>query len=475
MKRAIANQKRDRLIKACKLFVIALMIAFLLGADDTSLAQTSSGPPNIIFLFTDDQDAASLRYMPNVERLLIERGTTFGNALFTFPLCCPSRATFLRGQYSHNTNITDNSAPGGGEPKFRKTGLDRSTSATWLNKAGYRTGYVGKYMNGYSTDLYVPPGWDQWRTRFGNYESEVVNVNGTAVKHPGEHMDRVFGDYALDLIKAWAPRQKPFFLTISFEAAHLPATFEPKYADLFQDTPLPRSPNFDEEDRSDKPTYVRKIPALSQENIAEMERAYRNRLRSLQTVDITVSRIVTAVKENGDLSNTYFFFFTDNGFHMGNHALLPAKRSPYEEDIRFPLIVRGPNVPAGAKRSELVLNNDLAPTFADLGGAEAPGFVDGRSFAPLLRNQTIPWRDAALIEGSDGGWIPAYDAVRTNKNLYVEYETGEKELYALQRDPYQLQNIHESADPALVARLQTRLKALKDCQAVECRKAEGER
>jgi N-acetylglucosamine-6-sulfatase len=179
------------------------------------------------------------------------------------------------------------------------------------------------------------------------------------------------------------------------------------------------------------------------------------------------------------LENTYVVFWTDNGHHMGEHRLRPGKQTPYEEDVRFPLVVRGPGVPQGAERPEMLLNTDVGPTFAELAGTQPPGFVDGRSFAPLLRGKNPPWRSAVLLEGPASNprgqlQMPGYRAVRTHDRLYVEWATGERELYDLGSDPYQLRSQHDNrafADEQ--AALEARVEALKGCAAETCRAAEG--
>src|SRR5215213_2535169 len=166
---------------------------------------------------------------------------------------------------------------------------------------------------------------------------------------------------------------------------------------------MPRPPSFDEDDVSDKPAWIRDNPPLDPEQIAYAEDLYRKRLQSMLAVDDMIGRLVGELRKSGELDNTYFFFTSDNGFHFGTHRLSVGKWTAYEEDIRVPLIVRGPGVPEGAKLEHLVLNNDLAPTFAELGGAEVPSFVDGRSLVPLLKH-TPPslkdWRQAFLVEAA---------------------------------------------------------------------------
>jgi arylsulfatase A-like enzyme len=215
-----------------------------------------------------------------------------------------------------------------------------------------------------------------------------------------------------------------------------------------------------------------------------------------------VGRLTDALRESGELENTYVFFTSDNGWHAGEHRLTPGKWTAYEEDTRVTLIVRGPGVPEGLTLEHLVLNNDLAPTFADLAGAKVPSFVDGRSLAPLLDGDPPAednWRSAFLVEAAtelaptaaipplsgdrlpEDWWRapredwgrPGFEALRTGNHLYVEYGTGERELYDLRKDPYQLENIYSSATDKLARRFEAELAVLRRCRAEGCRAAEG--
>ena len=211
--------------------------------------------------------------------------------------------------------------------------------------------------------------------------------------------------------------------------------------------------------------------------IAEFEQEYRARLRSMLSVEDLLRKTIATLQETGELDNTYIFFTSDNGYHLGNHRLGLGKRAPYEEDIGVPLMVRGPGVPAGEVRKELVLNNDFAPTIAELAGASTPAFVDGSSFAPLLTSSPpSSWRTAFLEEGWPNGalQVPTHKSVHTQDHMFTEYlDTGEHELYDLNADPYQLESKTQADAPQLYSTLQSRLNALRACSGAECRSAEG--
>jgi arylsulfatase A-like enzyme len=330
--------------------------------------------------------------MPNLKSLLIDKGTTFDNAFVTNSLCCPSRATILRGQYTHNHEILSNEPPRGGFQKFRFLGHENSTMATWVKEQGYRTAFFGKYLNGYN-ETYIPPGWDEWYAVTGNYLSHTFNENGHLVSYEPEsyYETDVMSDKASDYITRTAGADPPFFtanrpflMWIGTKAPHQPASPAPRDDDSYPAISLPHPPSFDEKDVSDKPDWISDNPPLSLEQKRYMEELYRKRLQSMLAVDDMIGDLVGALHDSGELDNTYIVFTSDNGFHLGQHRLGAGKWTAYEEDIRIPLIVRGPGVPEGETLHHMVLNNDLAPTFADLAGAEIPSFVDGRSLKPLL-------------------------------------------------------------------------------------------
>jgi N-acetylglucosamine-6-sulfatase len=448
------------------------------GKVDESDAQAPERP-NIVFILTDDLDTESVSAMPELESKLIDVGTTFNNAFVTDPLCCPSRATFLRGQYSHNTRIAGNSPPEGGFGKFKRLGLERSTVATWLDDAGYDTFYAGKYMNGYDDTTHVPDGWDRWYGWLGQYYSPGgeyrLNENGDIKRYSLDkvHDTDLLKDKAIDFIRDQRGNGKPFFAYLAPNAPHTPAYVPARHEGMFSDRSLPRSPSFNEEDMSDKPEIVRNLP-MDHDEVKSLGNLYRKRLASLQSVDGMIGALITTLRHTNQLDNTYIIFASDNGYYFGEHRRID-KSLAYEESIRIPLVIRGPDVPA-QKVNHLVLNNDFAPTVAQLAGVDPPGFVDGKSFVPLLRTEKPSleaWRTGFLVEHV----TPTYQALRTNDHTYVEWSNGVKELYDLEADPYQLHNLLNSdlknppPEPATTG-LAAQLAALRDCRVDQCRAAE---
>ena len=343
----------------------------------------------------------------------------------------------------------------------------------------------------------------------GNAYSEykyTLNENGTLAQYgsaPEDYGTDVYAAKAMDFISRSVAEGEPFFAYVSVYAPHDPATPAPRHQGLFSGLTLPQSPSFNEEDMSDKPSGLKNNAPLDDADLSRLERTYRNRIRSLQAVDEMVANFVAQLESLGQLDNTYIVFTSDNGYHLGEHRLPGGKNTPYEEDIRVPLLVRGPDVPAGQVVDALTANIDLAPTFAELAGISAPDFVDGRSLVPFLREvgrggaPTYPWREAFLLErgaqtaqtsvnypstpsatleapDSPFDRIPAvnYVGLRTADYTYVEYANGEVELYDLHADPYQLQNIAATADPNLLAMLHAWLEALRQCAGESCRSAE---
>jgi arylsulfatase A-like enzyme len=479
--------REDEKLRASVLVLASVALGVLLAggavfAVTAVAAQAAVEPPkpNIVLIMTDDQDYKSVKFMPKVRSNLARKGTSFENAFATTPLCCPSRATFLRGQYEHNHGVITNFAPEGGYARFHELGNQKSTVATWLKYGGYQTVLIGKYLNEYDGTA-IPPGWSSWMARrhkdanTARGRAFVLNINGRLVKYPyAEYHDTdVLRDKASSYIRRRAGDQKPFFMYLATKAPHKPASNAPRHDGMFAEEPLPRPPNFDEEDVSDKPGWVQNRERLTPEVVQQITDSYRQRLRSLQAVDDLVAEVVDALRATGKLHNTYIVFASDNGWHQGEHRLPIGKGAPYEESIKVPFIVRGPGVPQGRRLDHMILNNDFAPTVADWAGATTPSFVDGKSIQSLL--QTTPpkpnaWRRQILIEHVARAGAP-YTAVRTQTAKYVEYDNGDKELYKLNEDGYEVESRHETA-PKLLAAMQSRLALLEDCSGRTCRAGE---
>ena len=472
--------KTVRLLTSMAAAMLLASVVVLIAMIGSVRSVAAAERPNIVFVLTDDLSTHDMQYLAGLRNTMARNGTTFSRAYVSYSLCCPSRATILRGQYAHNHGIKSNVAPLGGEDKFRSTRKDQSTVATWLDDAGYRTKFIGKYLNGYS-GKYIPPGWDEWFGALGKYQTKKVNDDGKVIQVQGHDTD-LFANKSVDFIRRASDDRTPFFLSIWTRAPHQPAIPAHRYARRFEDTALPRPPSFDEADVSDKPRFIRDTPRLSDKKISKMRRLHQKRLASMVSVEDLLKDVVAELSKTGELDNTYIFFTSDNGYHLGQHRMTQGKRTAYEEDIRVPLMVRGPGVPAGRVLQHQVLNNDFAPTFASLAGVRPPSFVDGKSTVPLLGTSppaVSNWRTGILTENwrskSVGGQsdAPTYKALRTQNSLWTRYANGEREHYDLRKDPHELRSLGPKNHQRLVRGLNNRLGRLATCKGKECRAAEA--
>jgi arylsulfatase A-like enzyme len=495
-------------VQLCILALLWLVLSLtgVVDAQDKSARQQ----PNIILILADDLDAHpdTMATMPNLQQLLVAQGASFMNAIVPIALCCPSRMSLLSGQFAHNHDIVANAYPEGGFLRTYEFGLEEETIATTLQTAGYHTALIGKYLNGYpsSQGAYIPPGWDEWAVLSGGmqYYNYTLNENGTLVPYGTarkDYLTDVLTNKTVNFLDRMSAAT-PFFLLVAPYTPHDPAAPAYRHRGLFADAKVPRSPAFNEADVSDKPTYVATLPRLSKTQIEGIDELYRQRLRALQAVDELIGQIVLKLEEAGLLENTYLLFTNDNGYHLGQHRLERGKQTPYEEAIHVPLIVRGPGVPVGVTRPEVVSNIDLAPTFAELAGLDpfSSERWDGRSLLPLLRTsaKSPPWRQVTLFEHPNRPKNPPFDTsgasedpdevigptsvqvvkpeffgLRTARYKYVEYATGELELYDLSQDPSELDNLAASADSALLQQFSIWLGNLKQCAGASCRLADA--
>ncbi len=470
---------------------VAAVVAFVgatLGAA-RSHASGATRKPNVIVITTDDQTVENLRVMTNVRNLLMRHGATFDNSFVSFPLCCPSRATFLTGQYSHNHQVVGNS-PKAGWNRFDHT----NTLAVWLQRAGYATALVGKYLNGYwsRAPRYVPPGWSEWYAGLKlGYLGHTMNENGRVVayraRNPGSYQTDVYTRKAVDVIRRRAPSPRPFFLWVSYWAPHhgnprdlddppgVPTPSPaPRHRNRFAHLPLPKWPSLNERDVGDKPAAIRRRPLLTVYQLAALREQYQQRLESLLAVDEGVAAIVRELRRRGELARTLIVFTSDNGFLEGQHRVPTGKTLLYEPSIRVPLIVRGPGVPRGLRLKQPVANIDLAPTIVDVANARARLVMDGRSLLPLFRDPGAEWGRDLLFERGPGANLfgpRRYTAIRTPRYIYAEHSTGEREFYDLAADRDELDNVAGGViNPALEGELARRLVRLRDCTGVLCRR-----
>lgn len=461
--------------------------------------------PNIIVIQTDDQDLGSIdARLPDgtpvcrrIREQLAERGARFTRAFATTPLCGPSRASLLTGQYAHNHTVLDNVPPHGGWAR-----LDESeTLPVWLQRAGYFTMHVGKYINGYGEacgvpQACVPPGWNRWFTLMNPdmFYGNMFNSDGffeSTGNGPSAYQTDVLTRRALAWLRTRPYGSRPFYLQLDFVAPHSDgatgtsffATPAPRHQGAMNGEPLPTAASFNELDVSDKPMAVRALPLLSFAAIQELAVRYRKRCESLLAVDEAVGRLLDTLEVTGQLANTMIVFTSDNGFQLGQHRIFATKNFPYEAP-RVPLFIRGPGVPV-ATISQLTAHIDLAPTILEWAGAAAARPLDGRSLGPLMQGASIEWREELLLEHPSKQF---YRGLRTrsadgaSEFLYLEYDYDEdghfdeRELYSLKSnacsplaDPELLESLHTSpcASP-LLDELHARLATLRACVGGGC-------
>ena len=472
------KRKLRRLAAAVSIGAVALAAGVLAPSPDP--AHSAPFGPNVIVVMTDDQTVAQTRVMRIVGRDIRDEGTSFTRAFASYPLCCPSRATFLTGQHSHNHGVLGNGTPIGGFDDLD----EEDTLGVWLQQAGYRTIHVGKFLNGYGLENpnYVPPGWDRWAGAIDdtanaqfNYE---LNENGTVVAYgssPADYKSDVYTRLAVEEIEAAAPLApaQPFFMFVGYTAPHLPANPAPRHRGRFAGLPVPRPASFNERNVSDKPRDIRRRNRFSARKVRRIAANHRNQLRSLLAVDEGVGQIVDALEANSLLATTYVVFTSDNGFFTGEHRLVKGKFLPYEPSLRVPLIVRGPGFAGGTRSEELVSNVDLAPTILDWAEGSASVPVDGRSLAPFLADPARRSRRPIFIEANtrdvNSPGIP-YTGIRTQRWKIVRYRSGEIELYDLRRDPHELRSLHRSRRFTRTKRFLLRATArYAECVGAECR------
>ncbi len=443
------------------------------------------GKPNIILIVVDDQIIRSLEVMPTIRSQLVDRGITFTNSFCTAPVCAPSRASILTGQYLHNHGETTNSTR-----KFVYKRDKENTISTVLKGGGYKTVFIGKYTHGYHNASYVPPGWDEWYAILGKpgYYNYKMSNNGKFVSYgnePKDYSTDVLAQEAYDFIDRHKSSSQPFFIYLAPYAPHAPRTPAPRHKNKFSNLRFPH-PLY-EKDISDKPQWVHDDRRLNSKNLewVTQENEAKGRVKGLESllaVDEMLDRIIKMLINTGKLENTYIFYLADNGDDFSRHISASGKLLPYEEGIRTPIIVRGPGIEAANKRDHLVSTVDLLPTIAELARIPIPDFVDGHSLVPLLSCKPLPlsrWRKVCLVElGKFESWFrksppPAYKLLRTRNFKYIEYDTGEKEFYDLRLDPYELINTFENLTPKQKIILHLRLQQLGNCSKNMCREAEG--
>lgn len=412
------------LASICLALLLILGVGLLLYTS-SGRATAQANRPNIVIITSDDQDIDSLPVMRHM--LSYPRGSwvNFSNAFSGNSVCTPSRATLLTGQYSSTNGVWGNN--------WGSEFNDYNALPVWLHNAGYRTAVIGKYLHEHMED---PPGWD-----------EFLMTENTVDDDTALGVDFINQD------------DGPFFLWLAYRQPHYPAIPPDRYLDTDVYV-APDRPNFNEADVSDKSAHIRERPLLSATKIAEMRAERIRSQRSLLAIDDGIKTIVDTLYAAGELNNTLIIFHADNGFQWGAHRDL-NKLCPYEECSRVALFIRYPGTSTNRTETHYVSDVDLASTILDYVDV-APGLPqDGDSLIPLITNSSAPWSDAVLLERPPGR--VGYYAIRVPNWTYIEYHTGEKELYDMIADPYQLEN--KAGRPAYATiqnQLKDQLAALKE-------------
>ncbi|MBT0770158.1 sulfatase [Kineosporia sp. J2-2] len=457
-------------------------------------ATQDTSRPNIVFVLTDDLSMNLLPYLPTVQRMQDE-GTAFAQNFTTDSLCCPSRASIFTGRYPHSTGIYRNSGPQGGFKTFMKKGLDSDTFGTDLQAAGYKTAMMGKLLNQYEPDGQTPAGWDEWALAGMAYKQYdyTLNQNGTTVKYgsdPEDYMTDVIGARGRDFVARKAAANEPFMLEVATFTPHKPYPVAPRHQGLFKNLKAPRTAAYDTMP-SPAPAWMAKHQ-LTRAEIKRMDRDFRKRVQGVQAVDDLVRGLWEQIRASGIEDNTYLVFSSDNGYHMGEYALLSGKMTAYDTDVHVPLVVVGPDVAKHRTVNALTSNIDLRATFGEIAGQPTPEISDGQSLAALWsttkKSSPVTDRDLVLIEhrgpdlivGGDPDYEgfrsanpPGYDALRSRDFLYIEYLHGETEYYDLRTDPDELHNIAGTLSKKRLAGLSAKLHEVATCTGhVQCAKAQ---
>ena len=499
----------------CLLALTLLAGAATAGAEPD--ARQADPRPNIVMVMSDDQSTGMLSKatMPKTTKEIVRQGTSFEQAIATTPTCCPSRASFITGQYAHNHGVLEND--------YGLLGDDSSTLPTWLQAAGYRTIHVGKYMNRFKKTQgakTIAPGWDVFDAALEKYSyyDYALRLNGKTKRYGDEDEDyltTVLNGLAVDEVTE-AAGKRPFYMQYTPYAPHIApgdkkrcdgaAVPAPEDMKLFEDEELPEPANFNEADVSDKPSFIQGLKELSAKKLADLERRYACALASLRELDRGVDDIIGALDDAGELEDTVLIFVSDNGFFYGEHRIPDAKQNPYEEALRIPLAMRiPPKFLGGAKQvnkaGQLVANFDVTATILELAGAtpcNSAGTcrtLDGRSLLglaagvpgaqPADRALAVELKRIALNAPVLGGRACTYTGVRTPTHAYIHHTEAlnprsracepvdDVEWYDLEADPFELSSLDGAAPGSANAETETALSErsarLADCAGIEGR------
>lgn len=458
------------------------------------------------------------------QNIIGNMGVIYTNAFVTTPVCCPSRASILSGQYQHNHRTLNNSVSGGCSGLHWQQHVEPQTWPALLHQAGYTTFYAGKYLNQYGYKetggaAHIPAGWDWWIGLVGNsrYYNYTLSVNGTAVFHSDDYLTDVIKAYGLEFLRQRHVTEKNFLMVLGPPAPHAPFTPAPEYKDHYKNVKAMRTPNFNIPVFQDKHWLLQMPPSpLPDSMLPELDRVYRQRWETLLSVDDLVESITVKLDSLGLLDSTHMILTSDHGYHVGQFGLPWDKRQPYEMDIRIPLMIRGPGFPHKKMDIRPVLNIDFAPTFLAMAGLEAPAWMDGFSFFPFpqktVNNGTgmdrkflieyhgegsrktvsphcpydqsdtlsncIPEQKCKCQDSKNNTFMCvrhlephiATDVIPSHDFVFCKFRDSENftEAYDLNVDPYQLNNLAPSLSPAIENKYISWLDHLEFCSGLLC-------
>jgi arylsulfatase A-like enzyme len=458
-----------------------------------SRGSVSAERPNIVFILADDFSTELVQYMPHL-RSLMQRGMSFSNYTVSDSLCCPSRSSIFTGMFPHDTGVFTNSGRDGGFETFYAHRDEHRTFATALRRAGYRTAFLGKYMNGYEADVsngaapheYVPPGWSEWDGLGNGYRGYgyTINRDGHLEQFghaPEDYLTTVMEQRGEAFMQAAMDERVPYFMEVATFTPHFPYVPAPLDEGTFPGMRAPRGPAFDRLPLH-APRWLAPHRRLNRAEVFALDVAQRRRVECVQSIDRMIGAFERLAARNHQLRNTVFVFSSDNGLHLGQYRLGAGKLTAFDTDIVVPLVFAGPHIPAGRVNRAVVQNVDLAPTFDQLAGAAVPPYVDGHSLVPLLHGQHPRWRGVALVEhhgpatspsdpdrqSRPSGNPPSYTAIRTATYTYVQYVGGDREYYNRVRDPWELDNVYGSLSARQRRHLTALTAALAACHGHRC-------
>ncbi|KAK3728850.1 hypothetical protein QZH41_020225 [Actinostola sp. cb2023] len=447
--------------------------------------------PNILLILTDDQDKVLQGMIPltKTKKLIGEKGISFENMkivllrihfqFVTSPLCCPSRSSILTGKYIHNHHAINNSVEGNCANTHWQQGPEKYSIATYLKGLNYTTIFAGKYLNQYGFPdtggpQRVPPGWDRWYGLIGNskYYNYTLSVNGKPERHGTDYEKDYFTDvisrYAVSFLQGQASNSSPFFMFLSTPSCHGPFTPAPQYKDEFEHSKAPRTTSFNKAGGQDKHWLIRHTPnPMASSSIEYSDDVFRNRLRTLLSVDDLVEQVITTLTKIKQLENTYIIYTSDNGYHLGQFSLPIDKRQLYEFDIRVPFLITGPGIPTNKslQNTGMKWREDFLVQHVGEGHEK----VDG---CPKLTPGFECCKPNCVCEDS---WNNTYSCVRTLSSsqdlMFCEFQDKESfiEFYNLKNDPHQLSNIAKKVDRRVLAAQRKRLEELVVCSGDSCR------